>query len=47
MTLTDFDASLVIDGFPGPLFHPAGNPMRSDRLSDWGWAGRCFQHVIL
>lgn len=34
LTLADFDAALV-DGFPGRLLQPWGNPARSDQPQRW------------
>ena len=43
LTLADFDAALI-DGFPGPLLHPWGNPSRSDQPQRWlpSLCNRCF-----
>ena len=43
LTLVDFDAALV-DGFPGRLLKPWGNPARSDQPQRWvpSFGDRCF-----
>jgi len=43
LTLVDFDAALV-DGFPGRLVQPWGNPARSDKPQRWvpSFGDHCF-----